>query len=76
MGGGNLGFWFLGGLRLPCLYHFLVHLAQGFEQGLILLWAAYGNPEKVRAEVVEGSAVPDQDPPGDHLVPQFGSAEV
>jgi hypothetical protein len=53
-------------------HDFLLHLAQGFEEGLVFPAAAHGNAEKIGTEVVEGLAVTDQDPPGDQRLPEFG----
>ncbi len=55
---------------------FPVDLPQFFEQGLILPLAAHSDAEEVGAEVMEGTAVADENPPRNQPLPEFGSSEV
>ena len=55
---------------------FFVYLTQRFEQNLILPLAAHGNAEEVGAEVMEGTAVADENSPRNQSLPEFGSGEV
>ena len=53
-----------------------MYLPQRFEQGLILLVGPHGNSKKIGTEVMEGPAVPDEDPPGDQSFPELGRGQV
>ena len=67
---------FLSGCDLCLLDDFFVYLTQRFEQNLILPLAAHGNAEEVGAEVMEGTAVADENSTRNQSLPEFGSGEV
>ena len=45
------------------------YLAERFEQTVILFAAAHGDAEKVGTHMVEGMAIPNEDPMGDQFFP-------
>ena len=55
---------------------FPVDLTQRFEKSLILPLGSHRDAEEVRAEVVEGIAVANEDSPGNQPFAEFAGGEI